>query len=363
MLLKLNEICMKKDQFPQEWALLKVLLNKYQLDSSASFETYPLEGLKCKSLVNSITKLKSISLSYSDIGNQRISLSPLNLLYQLKTIKFSGIPATQINLKVLNNPKIKELYLKDAEVKSLDFIKSLKLKRLSLPNNPLYSLSGIERQKSLVSLNVTGTPLRDLSPLSGIPLKELYAASINSLNLRGLEHLESTIEVLDLRNTMFMGSEIIDQFSHLKVVRLTGEIGKINLSMLKKIEYLELQNFRRGNIVWPKSLQNLKNLKAQNNKIINLDFLVDAENLQKLDLTLNRINNLSFFENYFFPDLKELDLSANPIVNVFPLHKLRSLIELDLSRTPIGSGIIPKLESNCPTLSGSPVLREFCLIK
>lgn len=354
----LKEWCLSRDYGSPQWNLLKILMDIKvdTLPQTSAVDFYQ----DCDQVAQYLSEIEEISLDKDEVMEGKLSFETLSLFPKLKKVKLYNFDETTLDLSTISGLDLEELKLQNLGIKNLKFLRGNRVQKFSIEQNPLYSLSGIQVLRDLTSLNVSGTPLKDFSPVSRFQLEELIAVGINSSVIFGLDKVSSSLEALDLRNSVITSNDFLNRFQALKSLKLTGEMGKVDLSGLSQLKTLELKDFKDGDIIWPSDLGHLVELSGSSNAIEDIDFLKTARNVEKINLTFNRIRILDVFEKNEFPHLRELNLSANPILNVTSLASLDSLSLLRLFRTPLDRGIIPKVESNCPTLSGPTALTEFC---
>lgn len=116
--------------------------------------------------------LGNLNLDFLDLGNN--PLSSLKGLSQLSSLKGISLYRTDINdfTPLLNFPDLEELDLSQTHLKSAEFIRAFKLKRLVIGSESLEELH-FQGQDKLEVLFVTSTELFDASLLSATPnLKE-----------------------------------------------------------------------------------------------------------------------------------------------------------------------------------------------
>lgn len=354
----ISQWCQLRDIGSPQWNLLKILLDK-NVDSMPQEDAADFYS-DCEKIEKYLTELSDISLDHNEVMEGILGFAPLSLLPNLKELSVYNFPREMLKLETLKNLNLKELTLKNNGITNLLFLKENTVESLSLEQNPLYSLRGIQKIKGLTDLTLSGTPLKDLSPLQGLNIKSLSAVGLNSSIVLGLDKISNNLEKLDLRNTIIPDSGLISTMLNLKELWLSGDIGPVDLTNLRDLEYLSVKDFKEGDLIFPSSLQNLKELSASQNDLQDISFIKTAPQVEKLNLTFNRIRNLEPFYGSGLTRLRELNLSANPILNAAPIVDLPGLKVLRLFRTPLQTGLIPKTEENCPTLSGPAPLTEFC---
>jgi hypothetical protein len=355
----LAQWCKATDIGSPNWNLLKVLLDKHvdRIDQSEAADFYN----SCEAVTKYLSEIESIRLDFATTMEAKLSFESLTLLPKLKSLHLSNFPAGVLDLKSIKNLELEELTLRNLEIKNLTDFSSNKVRTLSLEKNPLNGLNGIRKFNGLASLNISNTMIKTLKPLEGIQLKELQASGMNAAFLLEMESLNSSLEVLDLRNTVIPAFEsALKRFVGLKQLWLTGNTQKLDLMNNINLEYLSLSGFKLGQITFPKTLKKLEQISTNNCDLESISFLNSATNLKKASLTFNRINDLSVFEDFPFPVLTDLNVSVNPILNLSPLRNLNSLKVMRVSRTPIQRNLVPRNEQNCPTQNAPDVLTRFC---
>ncbi len=356
--LELQEWCTLQDIGSPSWNLLKILLDQEidrlpQSEGSLFYEN-------CDRVVDYLSSLEEVDLDHNKVMSAKLAFGRLKLLPNLKKVALYNFPKENVDLKTIAGLSLEQLILKNVGIENLDFLSPNSIKKLSLEQNPLNSLKGIIKLVDLEEITVSGTPLKDLSPLRVFNLKGLNAVGLNATVVFGLDKVSGNLERLDLRNTIIPDPGVISTMLTLKELWLTGDIGAVDLTNLKELTYLSLKDFKEGKLIFPQSMQNLKELSASQSDIGDLEFLSSATMIEKINLTFNRIRSLEPLGKSTFPYLVNLNLSANPILNAEPLANLESLEILRLFRTPLQQGLIPKSEENCPTLKGPQILRKFC---
>ncbi len=350
--------CQARDFGSPSWNLLKVLIDKRvdQLPQSQGRAFYN----DCNEIVDYLKSVKSIYLNYNSTPEGHINFSSAKLLSSLERIAIYEYPLDQVDLSTLKDVSLKELRLINLNLETLPFKGELSVENLILDKNPLVSLKGIEKIKNLKSLSLTGTTLKTLEDLRGINLEELSLVGMNTSILLGLENIYKGLQKLDLRDTYIPETGIIKNFTDLIELRLTGTSGEVDLSKNKKLVKLFLNEFKNGQVTFPKEMPLLESFQFTNSDVDSINFLKGSPLLKEAVLTYNRIQDLSVFASAPFKNLSSVNLSVNPILDVSPLIGLDNLSILRLFRTPLESNLVPRNEDNCPTTIGPLALRKFC---
>lgn len=350
--------CKARDFGSPSWNLLKILIDKkvdqMPQDQGRSFYN------DCNQVVDYLKSIRSIYLNYNSTPEAHINFSAARLLPQLERISIYEYPVDHINFKSIEHLHLKELKLINLGLSDLEFGPDLTIEALFLDKNPLTNIKGIRKIKGLKTLSLTGTTLRTIDALKGIPLQDLQLVGMNTSILLGLDSVTPKLESLDLRDTYIPDTDVLRNFTELKNFKATGISGKIDLSENQKIETLELNEFKNGEVTFPRALPMLKNLRFTRSDVDSIDFLKGSPLVEELSLTFNRIQDLRVFKKYPFKNLTSINLSVNPILDLSPLVDLDALMILRVFRTPIQTNLVPKTEENCPTDLGALVLRKFC---
>ena len=181
---------------------------------------------------------------------------------------------------------------------------------------------------NLNSLDLSGSFVRDLSPLSGMEnLKELRLAFTQVDDVRPLNQLEN-LTVLDLSNT---------------------SVGDLKpLSGLKKLEHLEVSFSQIRDLGPLKELDNLITLDLGATQVSDVGPLRHLMNLTGLRLGFTPVSDVEPLKELI--NLKELDLHSTPISDVRPLQNLKNLKMLDLGRTKVSDADVAALKQSLPNV-------------
>lgn len=353
-----HEWCSRQDIGSPEWNLLKIILDK-RVDEMPQGEAVNFYE-DCDQITSYLNGLETISLDHETVMEGDLGFSPLALLPRLKKLALYNFPRKRLKLDSIQNLDLESLILKNIGLTNLRFFQRNRIKALSIEQNPLFDLSGLGTIENLEEITLSGTPIKDLSPLENFNIKRLYAVGINSPIVFGLSKIAPKLEVLDLRNTIVSSTKVISRMGNLKEISVTGDIGDLDLSNLFNLESINIKDFKEGQIKFPRSMPHLKKLSASQNEIKDIFFLARAPFVEEVNLTFNSIRNLEVFSTQSFDNLWSLNLSGNPLLNVSPLASIKSLELLRLFRTPLQSGLIPKTPENCPKDRGPEPLKSFC---
>jgi internalin A len=183
----------------------------------------------------------------------------------------------------------------------------LKPTRLDLSGAPVSDLSPLSGLTSLQDLDLSGAPVSDLSPLSGL-------TSLQDLGLSGapVSDLSPLSGLASLRDLYLGGTPVSD------------------LSPLS-------------------GLSSLRSLSLSGSPVSDLSPLSGLASLQSLSLSGAPVSDLSPLSG--LASLHSLDLSGAPVSDLSPLSGLASLKGLDLSGAPVSESGIQALRRALPSLT------------
>jgi len=139
------------------------------------------------SALTKLSKLKAVSLEH----NQLQDVSALSQKEDLTRLFLSNNP--NLNLNTLKASKLEELTSDNSNVESLNFLKdNPNLTTLSLNENRLTSLAGVEAAKNLVTLSASQNKITSLDiPAAQSSLKNLNLAENELKNLEGINQFRA----------------------------------------------------------------------------------------------------------------------------------------------------------------------------
>ena len=239
-------------------------------------------------------KLKKLYLSGNEISN--INLSNNKLLEEL------DLACTKIeSLDISHNNKLKELTLgiidSMSSIKKINFGNINSLKEIYMPNSYVESLD-LKNMVNLEKLNCENNPLGSLDVRNNIKLKELSALNcqLSNIDISNNKELES----LDLT--------------------FNKKLSNIDISENKKLKSLGLGYTQLSNIDISKN-NLLENLSVWHN-----------ENLKDIDLSNNTgLKSLNLSETA----IKDIDLSNNTKLEEVSVEGLKNIKSLDLTKQPL----------------------------
>ena len=216
--------------------------------------------------------------------------------------------------------------------------------------------TGLEHATRLTWLDLSGTIMEDMSPLSGLTqLTWLDLTRSGAVNLSPLSGLTQLTELYLYQNGVVDLSPLssLTQLRILNVSNLGMSVGVVDLSPLSNLTQLRELSLDSNKVVdlSPLSgLTQLEKLVLHGNEIVDVSPLSSLTQLTHLYLGGNEIANLSPLSG--LTQLEKLDLGGNEIVDISALSGLIQLTELSLG----GNGI-----SNISPLSGLTQLTELYL--
>ena len=185
-----------------------------------------LEEIRCDNTnieslegIEELSNLKRLDCSDNDNIN---SLAPLTSLSSLEDLDCSNTMIKNLApLQALTNLKKLDVHFCTVN-KLLQISKLTQLEELDVSDNKsLYDIQGTERLRNLIVLNLSGTRVRDLKPIS-------FLQSIRVLDLSGTS-IETLKEIQDLKNL----TEINCSNTNITAVSLDYLYSHISLKMIR----------------------------------------------------------------------------------------------------------------------------------
>jgi len=235
------------------------------------------------------------------------------------------------NLFLLANfDHLPSAYLGGNKLKSLETLPYLpRLETLEISNNPITSLSGIERAPNLKSILAQCAELENIAPISA--LKRLETVNFNKSRIRDFSPLQNSPQLQGL---------IINNCQEVILSSLE------NLP-IKELCYAEIKDFYSSKLP---PLPNLTSLDLCNNFITKVENLEQYKNLRSLSLTgnfirdlsgVNGVENLTYLhvsncdieslEGIAHDKITFINLSSNRIKDLTPLQNIKNLENVHLS--------------------------------
>jgi Leucine-rich repeat (LRR) protein len=232
---------------------------------------------------------------------------------------------------------VKSLNLSRMDLDSLEALNhAYQLEELTVYDNKLGSLKGLENKPNLKVLNAGGNQLTDISALldaSNLETLNLWRTQLTSL--KGLEN-KHNLKVLGVSNSQLTDISALQDSS--------------------KLETLDLQNNRLTSLAGLEKKTNLKFLDPRWNQLTDISALQDSSKLEKLDFNGNQLTSLKGLENK--PNLIILNATENRLTDISALQDASKLEELNLWNNKLTSlkGLENKpnlkfLNASCPNSS------------
>ena len=236
-------------------------LNAIVLDGNSNITGY--------SNIKSIYTLSLINCNLNSIENLQ-QMQQLNMLYlndnSLTNLDFSNLPSN-----------LTTLHLSNTNLSSIEEINIEKLLYLTISDNPITSLKGIEKLTELYHLDISNSPILSLDEIEN--LKSLYYINISSTKINDLSPL----------NKLHSSDEEENPYEDITVIMKDSNISDISIFNDINIEYLNVSN------------NNITDLSNFDNKFITR---IDLSG-NKITKGLNKLNNfhrviLSILQYFFF---------------------------------------------------------------
>ena len=265
------------------------------------------------SVVAGLKQLRSLDLYYLRVNN----LAPLTNLNSLTNLVI-GWNLTPTNVSALAG--------------------LTNLIRLHTQNNNVSNLTFVAGMTNLHSLEAGYNQVRDLSPLIGKPLTELWLYSdplTNASSVTAFTNLTTlSLGGLGLTNASFLSS-----LTKLQDLALDGNqsLRSVPTSLLglTNLWHLNLNYSAFTNLTSLAGLTNLSWLEIGSADLTNLTFMSGMTNLNRLDANDQRIGDLGGLTG--LPNLNTLFLAGNRLDHIDPLLTLPTLYYLTLDRNLINT--------------------------
>jgi len=216
---------------------------------------------------------------------------------------------------------------------------------LSLENLPIDSLEDLKNMPNLRSLNISGTKVKDISPLAYTHQLEklaMYKTEVNDISvlsqLNELKELYMSMKISDVEKRLITslnsltllvvtiadeGLKFISRLTSLKVLYISSKhIDLSELENMNNLEYLEID--AKSVINW-KSLLNFQNLQ----EVIYIDFnKKDREYLIENGIQANMVIDTSPIDPVFISNLNKFHLDSRLKNDSYDMLKAMSVISI-----------------------------------
>ena len=280
--------------------------------------------------------------------------------------------AKNVDMKRISELKdLKDLSLTNDEIKKIEGLENfVNLTRLNLANNKITEISGLEQLKNLKTLYLNNNDIVDITPLS-------VNSSLTYLNLTNMPEIDGNIdnytgerlealnrigEILDKNGIIYLDLDKLGLFTNYRSLSLSSQ----NLTTLEPLEgltqlveltltnnQLTLEDIKSQEIL--KTMTNLSYLNLSSNKITNVTAINNLKNLKNLYIggannkislkeiediisNLNLLNvtteSLKTINNCDSNKITTLNLIASGLSEIPNLSKFTNLKRLSLQQNP-----------------------------
>lgn len=319
------------------------------LDGLGAFVNLELLNLSFNDIhdISELTKLPRLRGLWLD-SNAIDDLSPLGALTGLENLSFEGgfreLPFLK-NLTELTQLNIGACRVLPPELAGLS-----KLTVFQAPGGELEDISLLAQFPGLTAVNVSWNLVKDLEPLRGLPLAELYLGGnpiedytpIREIyeNLKGKDF--DYIELKQPDNPeeiVTFADPVLEQKIRAALGKPEGDITAGDAAQVTKLDIHNEwqpqipQDVQVTNLQGIEAFLNLRELSAGFNAISDIGALSGLAELTKLDLGGNAIRDISPLAG--LGKLEELTLFGNSIRDINPLSGLMALRKLHLGNNPV----------------------------
>jgi Leucine-rich repeat (LRR) protein len=232
---------------------------------------------------------------------------------------------------------LKSINLYGHRITSVEEVGSIQgLEELSLENNRIETLAGLEKLTKLTTLNVSWNySLRDVTALT-----DMTALTTVMLDYNQIRAIPDLSELHELTSLSARNNKIYDigGLTGMRALsRLALDSNQItDVAAIREIVALQELSLSHNKIADPSPISHLTSIIALNlsdNRIAEIGALKPLSNLESLNLSGNKIRLVKDLAD--LKNIKSLKLRANRLEDAVPLRTLMSLQELDLLENPI----------------------------
>ena len=230
---------------------------------------------------------------------------------QLETLKLNRNNIKDVTV-ISQLTKLKNIEIKANELKTLPDLSALtNLQTLDISDNSINSLEGIKNNYTLIELNASSNQIVNIIPVTENlrALQELNLSTNNISDISTIHNLNSLV-MLDLSfNTSIREVKEITELQNLTKLSLANDNNIIDLVKLlnkkddnKTPKLINLQELNLEHVNNSASkisvsnltpLKNLKELNLNNNELANMTGVIEFDNLEKLYLSNNKIKDIT----------------------------------------------------------------------
>lgn len=316
---------------------LRYFVNLYglRLDNNAIEDISELAGM---------TNLKELWV----LDNPVSSLEPLSLLTELVKLGFnSGFRSVDF---LGSMPDLEELRIDACRELPRDLARLKKLKVFCSVGGELSDISLLAQIPTLEAVDVSWNLVTDLTPLSGLPLTELYLQGNPIEDWSPIKELYPKLLGRNFEYIEFTQPEnpdaVVSFPDPVMEMKVRGAMnipeGDITAGEAAKITRLDIQNQWQPQIPRETQVQdllgighfiNLRELNASFNNIGDISALSALQQLRSLDLGMNPVGDISALAG--LTNLESLTLFRGSFTDISPLSGLTSLRSLHLGNLPV----------------------------
>lgn len=291
--------------------------------------------------------LKEIDLSYTAVEN----IEPLSGLKNLEEVKLNGSSIKEIG-SVNMIQKLSNLDISHTSVSSLPPLKSLiHLTELNISSTLIDNLIGIDSVKNLQHLNIDSTSIKNIENLQST--ETLMVLQANNTNISSLKPLQnkSELKIVYCDNTNINSQEanrFMDENPGVIVIYNSKELENWWNGLSSQWRLIFQQAYNISNPITVEKLHEIIQKRelsiAYKEQLSDISPLSMMHRLEKLDIShtsVSNINELSVLSN-----LEELNLNNLKVASLEPLSSLRKIVRISFENTDITS--LSPLENSVP---------------
>jgi hypothetical protein len=299
-----------------------------------------------KSLANRLIGRRIVAV---EIDAPAEALQELNRTTHLRTLRIHvKRDVDRLELAGLRNLESLVVYA-NYHVRSLAFLSELKsLQSLTVSSSLIKDLKPVSQLQNLRKLDLHACAVDNLAPLAR--LEHLTTLRLDSNPVSDLTPLKelSALEYLDLSTTLVTDLRPLAKLKHLHSLGLSSTRLK-NLTPLQHVTSLHsvsLNNTKVNDLTPLANLSNLQVLMLAETPVENISVLANLTNLSVLVLQSTHVNDVSALKQ--LTNLRQLELADTPVSNIRPLGRLKNLRRLDLNKTRVENDQFVWLEQRLP---------------
>ncbi len=293
--------------------------------------------------------LNGIGINNEKVENTRERFVEINWEKDAKELKIASIYTTKLS----RDEELREwweslsyqwdLYfrekfgIEEEDSVSLDHIyKFSSIDSLDLSGNRvLVDLAPIHALRELKYVNISGTNIEELGPISNVTfLAHLDISNTPANDIQFIKYSDR-ITYLDISDTEIRNIDDLGNLKNLKILKAarTPLIGFGVINNFTNLEHLDLEESGFNNVENIKELTNLKTLNLKGNFLINFGFLGDLENLEEINLEETNILDLSPLA--VLKKLWRININGTEVSSLAPLSGSSNLRRIYADRTSI----------------------------